>query len=215
MRSRIFTYLGLGIIGICVLAFLVHPMVLRRVGAYLVVENMLEPASAIVVIAGSAPLRALEAARLYKDGWAPRIILNQHQRKEDFYAFSSLGIDFVEQHEYEREALLHSGVPEDAIMVIEEEVENTLSELRAVLRTLPEDTTLIIVTSNYHTRRTAAIWNHLTDGQVKGLIRWSRSDTSFDTATWWKNRRSIRYLVNEYMGLINYWLGFPLGIAFL
>ncbi len=138
-------------------------------------------------------------------------------RREDYYAFSSLGIDFVEQHEYDREALLHSGVPEDAIMVIEEEVENTLAELRAVLRSLypPKETTLIIVTSNYHTRRTAAIWNHLTDGQVKGLIRWSRSDTSFDTTTWWKNRNSIKYLVNEYMGLINYWLGYPLGIAFL
>ncbi len=122
----------------------------------------------------------------------------------------------MEQHEYDREALLHSGVPEDAIMVIEEEVENTFAELRAVLRSLnpPKETTLIIVTSNYHTRRTAAIWNHLTDGQVKGLIRWSRSDTSFDTTTWWKNRNSIKYLVNEYMGLINYWLGFPLGIAF-
>ena len=121
----------------------------------------------------------------------------------------------MEQHEYNREALLHSGVPEKAIMVIEEEVENTYAELRAVLQALPEETTLIIVTSNYHTRRTAAIWNHLTGGQVKGLIRWSRSDTSFDPTTWWKNRRSIRFLVNEYMGLINYWLGFPLGIAFL
>ncbi len=107
-RSRIFIYLGLGVIGICVLAYLVHPIVLRSVGAYLVVEDVLEPASAILVLSGRAPLRALEAARLYKDGWAPRIILNQPQRTEDFYAFSSLGIDFVEQHEYDREALLHS-----------------------------------------------------------------------------------------------------------
>lgn len=215
MRSRIFIYLGLGVIGICVLAYFIHPIVLRSVGAYLVVEDVLEPASAIVVLGGQPPVRVLEAARLYKDGWAPKIILNQALRRETFYALSSLGIDFVEQHEYDREALLHSGVPEDAIMVIEEEVENTFAELRAVLRALPEETTLIIVTSNYHTRRTAAIWNYLADGQVKGLIRWSRSDTSFDTTTWWKNRRSIRFLVNEYMGLINYWLRFPLGIAFL
>jgi len=207
----------LGVIGICVLAYLIHPIVLRSAGAYLVVEDVLKPASAIVVLGGRAPLRALEAARLYKDGWAPRIILNQPQRKEDFYAFSSLGIDFVEQHEYDRETLLRSGVPNDAIIVIEEEVENTLAELRAVLRILgsSKETTLIIVTSNYHTRRTTAIWNYLTDGQMKGLIHWTRSDTSFDTATWWKNRNSIKYLVNEYMGLISYWLGFPLGIAFL
>ena len=216
-RSRIFLYLGLGVIGICVLGYFVHPIVLASVGAYLVVEDVLEPASAILVLSGRSPLRALEAARLYKDGWAPKIILTQALRKEDFYAFSSLGIDFVEQHEYDREALLRSGVPDDAIMVIEEKVENTLAELKAVLRLpgSPKATTLIIVTSNYHTRRTAAIWDHLTDGQLKVVVRWTRSDTSFDTATWWTNRHSIRYLVNEYMGLINYWLGFPLGIAFL
>ncbi len=215
--SRIFVYLGLGVIGTCFLAYLVHPIALGNVGAYLVVEDALEPASAIVVLGGYPPVRALEAARLYKDGWAPKIILNQSLRKENFYAFSSLGIDFVEQHEYDREVLLRSGVPDDAIMVIEEEVENTHAELRAVLRILSpsKETTLIIVTSNYHTRRTAAIWNYFSDGQVKGLIRWSRSDTSFDTAAWWKNRNSIKSLVNEYMGLISYWLGLPLGIGSL
>jgi len=88
---------------------------LHSVGAYLVVEDVLEPASAIVVLGGRAPLRTLEAARLYKDGWAPRIVLNQAQRKEDFYAFSSLGIDWVEEYEYEREALLHSGVPDKSL----------------------------------------------------------------------------------------------------
>ncbi len=85
MRSRIFIYLNLGIIGICVLAYLVHPIVLRSVSAYLVVEDVLEPASANLVLAGRAPLRTLEAARLYKDGWTPRIILNQPQRKEVDY----------------------------------------------------------------------------------------------------------------------------------
>ena len=216
-RSRIFLYLGLGVIGICVLAYLVHPIVLRSVGTYLVVEDVLEPASAILVLSGRAPLRALEAARLYKDGWAPKIILSQSLRGEDFYALESLGIDFVEQHEYDREALLGSGVPDNAIMIIEGEVENTLAELTTVRRLLhpPEEPILIIVTSNYHTRRAAAIWNYLAEGQVKVLLRWSRSDTSFDAATWWKNRNSIKYLVNEYMGLINYWLGFPLGIALL
>jgi len=216
-RSRIFLYLGLGVIGICVLGYLVHPAVLRSVGAYLVVEDVLESASAILVLNGRSPLRALEAARLYKDGWAPKVILSQSRRTEDFYAFESLGIDFVEQHEYDYAALLRGGVPDDAIIMIEEEIENTLSEFKAVLRILgsPRKPTLIIVTSNYPTRRTAEIWKYLADGQVKVVVRWTRSDTSFDTAAWWKNRNSIKYLVYEYIGLINYWWKFPLGLAFL
>ncbi len=214
-RSRTFFYLGLGIMGFVVLAFLAHPIILRSVGEYLVVEDTLQTAEAIVVLNGSAPLRVLEAARLYKEGWAPKIILSQALRRGDFYAFEALDIKIVQEHEYDREALLRSGVPDHDIMIIEEEAANTLAELRAVLRTLQplEDATLIVVTSNYHTRRTAAIWNYLTDGQIKGLVRWTRSDPSFDPATWWKHRQSIKHLVNEYMGLINYWLGFPLGIA--
>lgn len=214
-RSRTFLYLGLGLMGFIVLAYLAHPIILRSVGEYLVLEDTLQTAEAIVVLNGSAPLRVLEAARLYKDGWAPKIILSQSLRRGDFYAFEALGIKIVQEHEYDREALLRSGVPDHDIMIIEEEAANTLAELRAVLRILqpPEDATLIVVTSNYHTRRTAAIWNYLTDGQVKGLVRWTRNDPSFDPATWWKDRQSIKHLVNEYMGLINYWLGFPLGIA--
>ena len=214
-RSRTFLYLGLGIMGFMVSAYLAHPIILRSVGEYLVVEDTLQTAEAIVVLNGSAPLRVLEAARLYKEGWAPKIILSQALRRGDFYAFEALDIKIVQEHEYDREALLRSGVPDHDIIIIEEEAANTLAELRAVLRILqpPEDATLIIITSNYHTRRTAAIWNYLTDGQVKGIVRWTRSDPSFDPATWWKNRQSIKHLVNEYMGLINYWLGFPLGIT--
>ena len=146
---------------------------------------------------------------------APKIILSQSLRRGDFYAFEALGIKILQEHEYDREALLRSGVPDHDIMIIEEEAANTLAELGALLRTLQpsEDTTLIVVTSNYHTRRTAAIWNYLTDGQVKGLVRWTRNDPSFDPATWWKHRQSIKQLVNEYISLINYWLGFPLGIT--
>ena len=67
-RSRTFLYLGLGIMGFIVLAFLAHPIILRSVGEYLVVEDTLQTAEAIVVLNGSAPLRVLEAARLYKEG---------------------------------------------------------------------------------------------------------------------------------------------------
>lgn len=209
-RSRILLYLGLGVTAMCVLAYLVHPIILRGIGAYLIVEDVLEPASAILVLSGHSPLRALEAAKLYESGWAPKIILGRSVRTEDYYEFRSLGIDFVEQHEYDHLALLHSGVPDKAIMIIEEEVESTLAYLKAVLRLLGslKEPTLIIVTSNYHTRRTAEMWKYLADRQVKIVVRWTRSDTSFDKAAWWKNRNSIKYLVYEYIGLINYWWEF-------
>ena len=154
-RKRIFLSLGFGVIGICALAYFVHSIILRGIGEYLVVEDALQPASAIIVLSGRPPLRVLEAVRHYKDGWAPKIILTQPLKGEHIYAFESLGIDFMGNHEYEQEALLRSGGPDEAIMMLEENVENTFAELSTALRLLSPspDTTLIIVTSNWSSIR--------------------------------------------------------------
>src|ERR1700739_756675 len=50
-------------------------MVFLNVGRWLVVEDPLQKASAIAVLSGRIPGRALEAARVYKQGYAPRIWL--------------------------------------------------------------------------------------------------------------------------------------------
>jgi len=212
-RFRHLVYMGLGIILICAVAYLAHPVLLRSMGGYLIVEDPLERASAIVVLSSELPYRALEAARLYKDGWAPKVILTRPHRKRHSSILESLGIHRMEVHELHYEVLLRSEVEVEAIVVIDEGVGNTLSELKTVLRALSPsiDTTLIIVTSHYHSRRTRNIWDYLTDGNVRGIIRWTTEDSLFDAERWWKNRNSIELLVHEYGGLVNYWLGFPLG----
>ncbi len=45
------------------------------VGRWLVVEDPLVEARAIVVLSGAMPLRAIEAAKLYREGYAPEIWL--------------------------------------------------------------------------------------------------------------------------------------------
>ena len=217
-RFRNLSYIGLGIILICVVAYLALPVILTSIGGYLIVEDPLERASAIVVLGSDSPYRALEGAKLYREGWAPKVILTRPYRKRLFDTLESLGIHKKEVHELNYEVLLRSGVQPEAIVLIDQEVENTLTELKAVLQVLspPSGTTLIIVTSKYHTRRTRKIWSYLSDENITGVIHWARDDdTVFDTERWWKNRDSIRMLVNEYGGLVNYWLGFPLGMALL
>jgi len=213
-RFRHLCYIGLGIILICATAYLVHPVLLRSMGGYLIVdEDPLEQTSAIVVLSSSLPYRALEGARLYKDGWAPKVVLTRPHRKRHFDTLESLGIHKMEVHELHYEVLLRSGVEPEAIVVVDEGVENTLGELKTVLRALSPSigTTLILVTSDYHSRRTRNIWDYLTEGKIRGIIRWTRDDKLFDAERWWKNRDSVELLVHEYGGLVNYWLGFPLG----
>ena len=49
-----------------------HAPVLRALGTWLRIEDRLERADAIVVLAGGTPRREATAAALWKEGWAPR-----------------------------------------------------------------------------------------------------------------------------------------------
>ncbi len=47
--------------------------VLHGLARWLVVADPLMPARALVVLGGHTPFRAMEAASLYREGWAPEV----------------------------------------------------------------------------------------------------------------------------------------------
>ena len=189
-----------------------YPLLLQGLGSYLVVDGSLEKASAIAVMGGDIPFRAMEAAELYKAKWAPKIILARGKRGEDYYALRSLGIDIREGGDYNREILIRLGVPGDAIILLDDEVENTVQEIASILTLLHAQGwgSVILVTSKIHSRRTAAIWHHVSRGQLKAITRGARTDP-FVMDGWWKIRGHAFGVLREYLGLLNLWLGLPMG----
>ena len=132
-------------------------------------------------------------------------------RREDSKALQDLGIAVGDQWELSREVLLQQGIPASAILVPNDEAEGTLEELQAVYRALgSKDTPVILVTSKYHTRRVRLTWGYVTHGESAAIVRAAEGDP-FDPARWWKERRFILSVVREYLGLINYYAGFPGG----
>lgn len=186
-----------------------HPFLLRGLGGYLVMEESLEQVPVIVVLAGEAPFRAMEAAELYRGGWAPKIILTAGKKDEAYYALESLGI---KPPDYNREVLLRLGIPNDSILLLNEEVENTVQELDAVIRLVRANgwNRVIIVTSKAHSRRSAEIWNYLSRGGPKIIVRWAKQDP-FVVDGWWERRGFAFVVLREYLGLMNLWLGLPMG----
>src|SRR5271168_3297338 len=61
--------------GLSALVVFVIAVFLLFLGRWLVVEDPLEKAQAIVVLSGDMPLRASEAAKLYREGYAPSVWL--------------------------------------------------------------------------------------------------------------------------------------------
>lgn len=192
-----------------VLCILWAPIVLRWMGRVLVSQDLLKPAAAVVVLGGGAPFREMEAAEIYRSGWASTVVVSRGRVYEEDLALRQLGIHIPEGWEVSREVLSRSGVPASSIVVTGEGVEGTIEELQAVFRTLdPHNVPVILVTSKFHALRTRLTWNGIARGRSEAIVRTARFDP-FDPDRWWKERRFALSVVREYLGLFNYWAGFP------
>jgi uncharacterized SAM-binding protein YcdF (DUF218 family) len=185
---------------------------LLSVGRWLVAEDPLEKAQAIVVLSGHMPLRAWEAAKLYRAGYAPKVWLTHST--EPGATLQAMGIAYVGEDFYNLRVLMHEGVPPDAIRVLEPPIINTADEIAAVSATMAEekDKTVIIVTSKVHTRRARILWHRLPGARGKAIVR-AASDDPFEPGRWWRTTGDALDVVREFLGILNAWAGMPLRPA--
>ena len=194
-----------------VVFFLAHAPTLHGIASFLIIEDSLEPAAAIVVLGGQSPFREIEAARLFAERWAPKVIVIPGALREEQRALSELGIRVPEGWEISREALMREGVPSSAIIVPKGRAEGTLEELKLAFTAInPSSKPVILVSSKYHTRRVRLTWGYVTHGDSTAIVRAAEGDP-FDPVRWWKERRFVLSVVREYLGLINYYAGFPVA----
>jgi uncharacterized SAM-binding protein YcdF (DUF218 family) len=199
---------GVGLLAATMLAVAGHGALLHWMAAFLIAEDPLEPAAAIVVLAGGFPIRELEAAELYRAGAAPRIVLVP-ERQNDEPARQARGLPTTSQ--LRQELLARRGVPPAAILILEDEASTTLDELQIVARAIPfDDTPVVLVTSKYHARRVGLVWSHIAGGRSRGIVRTARRDP-FSLDDWWRDPRSTRAVIREYVGLLDLWAGFPVA----
>src|SRR3989442_6832601 len=71
------------------------------VGQWLVVQDALEPAQAIVVLSGRMPVRAREAAEIYREGFAAQVWITRPASPEE--ELRQMGIGFVRSEEHTSE----------------------------------------------------------------------------------------------------------------
>lgn len=182
------------------------------IGRWLTVEGPLEKASAIAVLSGSMPLRAIEAAKLYREGFAPEVWLTHSV--EPGGTLKEMGIPFAGEDFYNVRILMHEGVPEAAIHVLDPPIVNTVDEIGVLGKALDgkKDRTVIIVTTKAHTRRVRLLWSKLASGHGRAIVRAASTDP-FDPKHWWRTTNDALDVVREALGLLNAWAGFPLSPA--
>jgi uncharacterized SAM-binding protein YcdF (DUF218 family) len=179
------------------------------VGRWLVVEDPVGNARAIAVLSGRMPVRALEAAKLYRQGYAPEVWLTH--TSEPGESLKAMGISFEGEEVYSTRVLIHEGVPAGAIHVLETPIVNTADEVRVISGALERENnrSVILVTSKPHTRRVRLLWRKLAPSDCHAIVR-AASDDPFDPRHWWRSTGDALDVVREVLGLMNAWAGLPL-----
>jgi uncharacterized SAM-binding protein YcdF (DUF218 family) len=178
-------------------------------GTILSTNDPLQHADAIYVLAGSRMERALEAAEIFKERWAPLIVLSTDAPDAAELYLAARGVHVPRSADIIRDALTGFGVPDEAIVIPAEAHTSTAHEAHT-LRALATDKgwhRVIVVTSKLHTRRSAfAMRRELEHSGIEIIIRGSRFDRS-QPARWWRNRRDISMTVSEAQKFVAYFLG--------
>jgi uncharacterized SAM-binding protein YcdF (DUF218 family) len=187
-------------------------LALRGAGRWLVVEEPLASAPAIVVLGGGSPAREQAAAEVFRDGWAPRVVLVPATSLDEK---SGVPVDkeviAARDVQARRSVLEHFGVSAGAVLIASRSATNTLTELEIAAELIqPDQEPVILVTSPYHARRVQLTWRHVTGGRSAAILRTTHGE-AFDPSRWWTSRLSIDEVTHEYLGLVNALFRFRLG----
>jgi uncharacterized SAM-binding protein YcdF (DUF218 family) len=181
---------------------------LRGLGAWLVVEDPLQKADAIIVLGGTMYERQMEAVDLFKEGWAPRIYVLRELADWGEAELMARGVAYTRLVDLQIETMQTLGVPRDRIEVLDA-AGSTAEEAQHVLRlaTTQKFARVIIVTSKQHTRRARLVMNRrLQPAGVAVIVRASRYDRS-NIPRWWTERGTLRFTLFETQRLLGYWIG--------
>ncbi len=164
-------------------------------------------ADAIVVMAGSIGDRTLEAARLYEDGVAPRVLVTRERPSRATTTLAARGVRLPEGAAITRDALTGLGVPAAAITVIRRRATSTRTEARAIARYACSHglRSLVVVTSPSHTRRARLILRQTLGPSVALSVRPTRA-VPYPAHRWWRVHELAKQVLREYEKLAHYWL---------
>ncbi len=182
------------------------PYLLAAVGRYVITEHPLDKADLVLVLGGQPVLRVPEGARVYHEGFAPKVLLTNEPKQRGSDDLLRAGIRVPDNQESAVRILEALRVPRTAILTIHERAESTQAEMETVARFLRSHPVqrLIIVTSKSHTTRSHKIFSTGLGPGVRLIMRPVPNDP-FDPGRWWKNRTDAKEVLHEYQGLADYW----------
>ena len=178
----------------CFVLYLVRRPILRFTAESWIIEDPLDKADALIVLGDDNFYadRATRGVQLFREGKAPVIVASGRRLRPN------AGIAELMEHD-----LVERGVPRDKIVRFTHDGDGTLEEAEALARLVKERKwrNVIVVTSNYHTRRARYIFRRVFPQGMQVRVASAR-DGDFDPEHWWEKRKSIKELTQEFAGMV-------------
>jgi uncharacterized SAM-binding protein YcdF (DUF218 family) len=164
--------------------------------------------SELIVVLGSSRLeRTLEAGVLFREGWAPRILLLRPPDVVRDSLRKQLGLHVPVFLDIEKDALRQMGVPPGAVLESPHTQDSTRTEATAVAGYARQHGLhrIILVTSPYHTGRAASLFRKAARGAFEVCTRSTRYERA-DPDNWWRRFPDRTDVVFEYLKTVYAWL---------
>jgi len=195
-------------LGIVLLVILVYAGGCFRAGSWLVKKDEPAHADAIIILMGSLADRVLQAADLYLDGRAKKVIIVE-ANMDGYNSIKARGVYFQNRTEQARDAVIELGIPYDSVIVLPGKANSTQVEaliIRKYLENKPAIDTILLVTSAPHSRRASLIFKSAFKKVETPVVVISSpsSYTIFDAENWWKSKEGLQTVMFEYLKLANF-----------
>lgn len=171
-----------------------------NLGSFLIVNDELHKADAIVVFSGDNGQRTEKGVELLKEGLGDYLILS-----------GGIVYDDVTMAKLMKNHAMKLGVPEEKIL-IDDKASTTHENAEFTKKIIEENNfkSIIVVTSEYHSRRSKlamkkVLENTLVDGEKIEVMVAHSTEEKF-TTKWWTSGNSVLIVISEYLKLMGYWL---------
>lgn len=171
------------------------------VATWLNVGESPQVADYVMVLGGDWKPRSSVVADIIQSGLASKVLIPVG----DFPA-ELIGGPIQPEHEVIRRALLQRGVPEANIILLGQRNRTTYDEGKTLAAYLPPDCAarVLVVTSDYHTRRTAWVFRQLSRSPQTQLSFVAAPTEEFATDHWWQSQAGRHVIVRENVKLVYY-----------
>jgi uncharacterized SAM-binding protein YcdF (DUF218 family) len=172
-------------------------------GEQLVARDLPKKTDAIVVFSGDGKvsyqnlgyqMRALDATRLFKDGYADKIFLSSGREQ------TIADVEMISLY------LISKGIPKQSIYILDRYPNSTYQNVIMVKESLDENNikSILFVTAPYHSRRAVLTWRK--NAPNIEVISFNPVNSLYKGVQWSTDLDKIRIIVYEYAAIVHNWV---------